>query len=461
VLKTKLTLCGNSLLTANLASIIAGAAYSWTSPVLPKLNAVENIDDNPFGRPITPFEESWITSLVSVGAAIGPLLSIPVMDRIGRKKTLLIVAVPMIVSHLILAFTTDINLYYFSRLFLGLGVGCIYSVIPTYVGEIAENTNRGAFGCVMGLMCTAATLLCYTIGPFLTIKAFCLVLVIPPVTFFMLFGLFAPESPYFLLMMGKENEAKLALRKIRNHFVDKELEEMKKNVEKSRLVNVSIRDSLNSKVIRRGLLIGCGLMFFQQSSGITVMISYMQPIFDAAGSTLQPELSAIIVGVIQLITNFLTSQLVDTLGRRILLLCSLTGICLSHILLGTYFYLKTNNFDDAVSYLFWLPVSSMILYVIMCSIGIGPIAWSMIGELFPPHFRNYASGFVSSFCLSLAFLLALFFPNIKEIIGMAASFWIFALLSALGIIFVWLIVPETKAKSLHDIQLALERGSKV
>ncbi|XP_068915751.1 facilitated trehalose transporter Tret1-like [Tenebrio molitor] len=450
-----------SVLSANLASIIAGAAYSWTSPVLPKLNAVENIDDNPFGRPITPFEESWITSLVSVGAAIGPLLSIPVMDRIGRKKTLLIVAVPMIVSHLILAFTTDINLYYFSRLFLGLGVGCIYSVIPTYVGEIAENTNRGAFGCVMGLMCTAATLLCYTIGPFLTIKAFCLVLVIPPVAFFMLFGLFAPESPYFLLMMGEENEAKLALRKIRNHFVDKELEEMKKNVEKSRLVHVSIRDSLNSKVIRRGLLIGCGLMFFQQSSGITVMISYMQPIFDAAGSTLQPELSAIIVGAIQLTTNFLTSQLVDRLGRRILLLCSLTGICLSHILLGTYFYLKTNNFDDAVSYLFWLPVSSMILYVIMCSIGIGPIAWSMIGELFPPHFRNYASGFVSSFCLSLAFLLALFFPNIREIIGMAASFWIFALLSALGIIFVWLVVPETKAKSLHHIQLILESGSKV
>jgi sugar porter (SP) family MFS transporter len=398
---------------------------------------------------------------VSVGAAIGPLLSIPVMDRIGRKKTLLIVAVPMIVSHLILAFTTDINLYYFSRLFLGLGVGCIYSVIPTYVGEIAENTNRGAFGCVMGLMCTAATLLCYTIGPFLTIKAFCLVLVIPPVAFFMLFGLFAPESPYFLLMMGKEKEAKLALRKIRNHFVDKELEEMKKNVEKSRLVNVNIRDSLNSKVIRRGLLIGCGLMFFQQSSGITVMISYMQPIFDAAGSTLQPELSAIIVGAIQLVTNFLTSQLVDRLGRRILLLCSLTGICLSHVLLGTYFYLKTNNFDDAVSYLFWLPVSSMILYVIMCSIGIGPIAWSMIGELFPPHFRNYASGFVSSFCLSLAFLLALFFPNIREIIGMAASFWIFALLSALGIVFVWLVVPETKGKSLHDIQLTLERGSKV
>jgi MFS family permease len=84
--KIKLTLCSNFVLTANLASIIGGAAYSWTSPVLPKLNDVDNMVDNPFGRPITPFEESWITSIISVGAAIGPLLAATVMDRIGRKE---------------------------------------------------------------------------------------------------------------------------------------------------------------------------------------------------------------------------------------------------------------------------------------------------------------------------------------------------------------------------------------
>jgi MFS family permease len=171
------------------------------------------MDDNPFGRPITPFEESWITSLVSVGAAIGPLLAATIMDRIGRKKTLLMIAVPMVVSHIILAFTTDMNLYFFSRFFLGIGAGCVYSMIPTYVGEIAENTNRGAFGCVMGLVCTAGSLFCYIIGPFLTIRTFSLILVIPPVAFFILFGIFAPESPYFLLMVGKEEEAKLALKK--------------------------------------------------------------------------------------------------------------------------------------------------------------------------------------------------------------------------------------------------------
>jgi sugar porter (SP) family MFS transporter len=416
--------------------------------------------DNPFGRPITPFEESWITSLLSIGAAIGPLLAATVMDKIGRKKTLLMIAVPMIVSHLTLAFTTDINLYYFSRFFLGIGTGCVLSIIPTYVGEIAENSNRGAFACVMGLVCTAGSLFCYIVGPFVTIKTFCLILVIPPLAFLILFGLIAPESPYFLLMVGKEEDARSSLKKVRRPFFEKELEEMKKIVEKSLSVHVTLRNSLESKAIRKGLLIGCGLMFFQQCSGITVVISYLQPIFEASGSSIQPEMATIIVGAIQLTTNFLTSQLVDKLGRRILLLCSLTGTCLSHVLLGTYFYLKTNNFDNAVSYLFWLPVCSLILYVVMYNTGIGPVAWAMTGELFPPQFRNYASALVSSFCLFLAFIFALFFPNIREIIGMAASFWIFAGSSALGIVFVWLLVPETKGKSLHDIQLGLETGTK-
>ncbi|CAH1376071.1 unnamed protein product, partial [Tenebrio molitor] len=447
--------------TVNLASIIGGAAYSWTSPVLPKLNDAENMDDNPFGRPITPFEESWITSLVSVGAAIGPLLAATIMDRIGRKKTLLMIVVPMVVSHIILAFTTDMNLYFFSRFFLGIGAGCVYSMIPTYVGEIAENTNRGAFGCVMGLVCTAGSLFCYIIGPFLTIRTFSLILVIPPVAFFILFGIFAPESPYFLLMVGKEEEAKLALKRVRRPFVEKELEEMKRNVEQSLLLNVTLIDSLKSRAIRKGLLIGCGLMFFQQCSGVTVIVSYLQPIFEASGSSIKPEVAAITVGAIQLTTNFLTSQLVDKLGRRILLLSSLTGICLSLVLLGAYFYLKTNSFDDAVSYLYWLPVCSLMLYIVMYSVGIGPVGWAMIGELFPPQFRTYASGLVSCFCLFLAFILALFFPNIRDIIGMAASFWIFAGSSALGIVFVWLLVPETKGKSLHEIQLILESGSKV
>jgi MFS family permease len=216
--KIKLTLCSNFVLTANLASIIGGAAYSWTSPVLPKLNNVDNMVDNPFGRPITPFEESWITSIISVGAAIGPLLAATVMDRIGRKKTMLMIAIPMIVSHLILAFTTSINLYYFSRFFLGIGAGCVYSVVPTYVGEIAENSNRGAFGCMMGLVCTAGTLFCYIIGPFVTIKTFCLILVVPPVVFFHRVWSLRPRESVLLVDGRKRRRSKTGFKKNQKIF---------------------------------------------------------------------------------------------------------------------------------------------------------------------------------------------------------------------------------------------------
>ncbi|KAJ3645689.1 hypothetical protein Zmor_023330 [Zophobas morio] len=447
-------------ISVNIVSLISGCGYGWTSPVLPKLKNENDLSDNPFGKPITSFEESWITSIISIGAAVGPFFGAIIVDRIGRKKTLLLLVLPIILANLVLAFATDIILYYVSRFLLGLTFGCVYSIVPIYVGEIAEDSNRGNVGCFLSMMCTIGTLLCFIIGPYVSIKIFCLILIIPVIVFLISFGLFSPESPYYLLMMNRDDEARAALKKLRRNYVEKELEEMKKNVEISSSTSTNLKDSLKSPTIIRGLYIGCGLMFFQQFSGITVIISYMQPIFDASGSTIPPEISTIIVGSIQLMANLTTSQLVDRLGRKILLLGSLVGGCVAHTILGVYFYLKTHNYDDVVSYLFWLPVCCLILYIVLFMFGLGPVTWAMIGELFPTHFRSFASTLTCFVCLFLAFILTFFFPNFSEMLGMAASFWLFGTSCAFGVIFVWKVVPETKGKSLHDIQMILENRGK-
>ncbi|RZC34874.1 Sugar tr and/or MFS 1 domain containing protein [Asbolus verrucosus] len=189
-------------------------------------------------------------------------------------------------------------------------------------------------------------------------------------------------------MVNREKEAEAALQKIRRGPIRKDLEEMKKNVEKSQGIQIKFIDLIKSKAITQGLFIGCGLMFLQQFSGITAIISYMQSIFDASESSLAPEISTIIIGVIQVAITLVTSQLVDRLGRRILLLTSLTGMLLSHTL--------------------------------------------------------------------MAFVLTVIFPNVTQIIGMACSFWLFAGFCMFGIVFVWRMVPETKGKSLRNIQNILE-----
>ncbi|XP_044253231.1 facilitated trehalose transporter Tret1-like [Tribolium madens] len=448
-----------SVVSINLTSFITGAAYSWTSPVIPKLNNPEKIADNPFGRLITPFEESWLASLISVGAAIGPILSAIVVDKIGRKKTLLVLTIPMIIPNLVLAFAKNINLYYFSRFFLGLGIGSVYSIVPIYVGEIAEDTNRGTLGCCISVMYVFGTVFCFIIGPLLTIKSLCLVLVVPAVLFVLIASFYVPESPYYLLMVGRKEEAEVALRKLRKSFDEKELEEMTKNVELSKSVKIKFGEIVKSRIIRKGVMIGSGLIFFQQCSGITVIVAYMQSIFEASGSSLKPEICAIIIGMIQLSTNLVTSQLIDRLGRRILLLGSLIGMFLSHVLLGLYFWLKINHFHNIVSHLFWVPVCSLIFYFIMFTTGVGPVSWSMLGEIFPTHVRSHASTFVCCFCSVFGFFLTLFFPNLAQIMGLGFTFWGFAGCCLVGVGFVWRVVPETRGKSLLEIQQILEYGS--
>lgn len=391
-----------------------------------------------------------------MGGSIGPILSAIVVNKIGRKKTLLILTIPMIIPHLVLAFAKNITLFYISRFFLGLGIGSVYSIVPIYVGEIAEDQNRGTLGCCISVLYTSGTVFCFIVGPFMTIKTLCLVLVVPAVAFFLIVSVFVPESPYYLLMVKRNKEAQDALKKLRKNFDEKELEEMIKNVEISQNVKVKFKEIFRSGIIRKGLLIGSGLIFFQQCSGITVIIAYMQSIFEASGSSLKPEISAIIIGMIQLTTNVVTSQLIDRLGRRILLLGSLIGMFLSHVLLGLYFYLKIHNFDSLVSQLFWLPVCSLILYFIMFTTGVGPVSWSMLGEIFPTHIRSYASTFVCFICSFLGFILTLFFPNFAQILGMAFTFFFFAGCCIVGIFFVWRVVPETKGKSLYEIQVILE-----
>lgn len=200
-----------------------------------------------------------------------------------------------------------------------------------------------------------------------------------------------------------------------------------------------------------------GLMFFQQFSGINAVIFYTVNIFQSAGSDIDPAIATIIVGVVQTLATYASSLLIDKAGRRILLLqsCIIMGICL--IILGTYFKLQENGANVAA--VGWLPLVCLVLFIISFSMGFGPIPWMMMSELFAVEFRGTASGItvITNWCL--VFIVTLCFPIMKTAIGIYSCFWFFSGFMIVCVFFVFFLIPETKGKTLAQIQVILG-GSK-
>jgi SP family facilitated glucose transporter-like MFS transporter 8 len=177
-------------------------------------------------------------------------------------------------------------------------------------------------------------------------------------------------------------------------------------------------------------------------------------LFQSAGSDLEPSTATIIVGVIQVVATFISTLVVDRLGRRILLLLSDFVMAVCTLLLGVYFYLMNETHDD-VSNLGWLPVTSVCVFIVVFSLGYGPIPWMMVGELFAPHIKGFASSLSCVLNWILAFLVTKFYSDLADSFGAHTTFWIFAVISVIGTVFVFFLVPETKGKTLDEIQKEL------
>lgn len=170
-------------------------------------------------------------------------------------------------------------------------------------------------------------------------------------------------------------------------------------------------------------------------------------------------MATIIVGVVQVIATFVSSLVVDKLGRRILLLASDSIMAVCTILLGVYFYLDQNGHD--VSNLGWLPIVSLCMFIVMFSLGFGPIPWMMMGELFAADVKGLAGSLAGTFNWLLAFIVTKTFTNLVTAMGRAETFWLFSALSIVGTVFVFFVVPETKGKSLAEIQRMLGASAPV
>lgn len=461
---------------AAIGAVIAGTILAWTSPALPQLkpmednNATENSNltlvemavsnltlINSLGQEAEFLMDTKERSLASAILAIGALLvALPVgflAQKIGRRPTILLLSIPFMLNWLLIIFANGAGMLIAARFVAGLGTGGICVAAPMYIGEIAETSIRGSLGAFFQLFLTVGILFTFVVGGWTHWRTLSIIsAVLPPLLVIVFWWM--PETPQYLLGQNRRRDAERALRWLRGPDADlsAELEDMQKDVDNASRQRAGIGSLLRSRAPRMAFVCALGLMFFQQFSGINAVIFYTFGIFKSAGSNIPPVIATIIVGVVQTIATYISSLLIERAGRRILLLqsCIIMGICL--IVLGVYFKIQMTTDLSAIG---WLPLVCLVLFIISFSMGFGPIPWMMMAELFPVEYRGTASGITVIVNWFLVFVVTLCFPIMEIAIGIHSCFWFFAGFMILCVFFVFFLIPETKGKTVSQIQAIL------
>lgn len=431
-------------------ALSAGTVFGWSSPAeIPLRNRTE------FGFPIDEEEWSWVGSTITLGAASTCAIIGTIINLFGRKRTMLAMVLPFLIGWALVIWATGIAMLLVGRLLLGMSGGAFFVMAPMYIGEIAQKDIRGALGSFFQLMVTIGILLVYILGYVSNVFTFSLICACLPLLFALIF-VTMPESPLWLVSRNRTESAVASLQWLRGKQYDysDELKELQDDDEQAKELNVSVMDALRRPATKRALFIIIGLMFFLQLSGINIVIFYTASIFEAANTGLEAELATIIVGVMQVLATFVASMIVDKVGRRVLLLISVSVMAFCKCLLGVFFTMK-NGDEESVRDLGWLPIVALCLYIVVFSLGFGPIPWLMVGELFAPDIKGVAGSAAGSFSWIFAFAVTKSFASVQAAIGAGPTFFLLAAFSVVGTIFVWFVVPETKGKSLADIQIML------
>lgn len=443
-------------LIANLLATAGDVSQTWTSPIYPKLYS-NDTTVNPIGRPITHDEDSWIGSIINIGAVLGAIPAGLVADRIGRKWTLLFIALPHFTAYLMFALANEVYLFYLGRFINGIALGAGYTILPMYIAEVAEDSNRAPLSISLNIFWTFGNCLPYAIGPYLNITLFNLILAAIPLTFFVIFLLLGTESPYYLVHKGQNEKAKEVIIKLRSCSKDAATKEIFKIEEVfSRHENGSMLDIFTSKPLRKALIVSLTLMLFQQLSGITAMTYYLQPIFQESGARISADISSTICGVFMIIFSLVATYAIKKAGIKIPLAISCFGSFVSLGVLGLYFYIHDST-SISTDNIFWLPMVSVIGYFFFFNFALASVPWTISSELFPNNVKAVSAAAVTCCCWLSSFFVARYFNLLNDTLGRGGTFWIFSGASLLAFIFGIIWVPETRGKSFGEIQDMLQK----
>ncbi|KAH9688742.1 Sugar transporter ERD6-like 5 [Citrus sinensis] len=413
VLSTFVAVCG---------SYVFGSAIGYSSPAQSGIT-------NDLGLSVA--EYSLFGSILTIGAMIGAIMSGKIADYIGRRGA---------------AWWLDLG-----RLLVGYGMGLLSYVVPVYIAEITPKNLRGGFTTVHQLMICIGVSMTYLIGAFLNWRILALIGTIPCLV--QLIGLcFIPESPRWLAKTGKGIESEAALQRLRGADADisEEAAEIREYTETlERLSEGGILELFQRKYAH-SLIVGVGLMVLQQFGGVNGIAFYASSIFISAGFS--GSIGMIAMVVIQIPMTLLGVLLMDKSGRRPLLLVSAAGTCLGCLLAALSFLFQ--DLQQWIKATPFLALVGVLVYTGSFSLGMGGIPWVIMSEVFPINMKGSAGSLVTLVSWLGSWIISFTFNFLMKW-SSTGTFFAFSAICGLTVLFVAKLVPETKGRTLEEIQASM------
>ena len=413
-----------------------------------------------------PARQGWAMSCALVGCLIGALASGALSDRFGRKRLLLASALMFVVSSIGTALAVNLTAFVAWRIAGGIAIGMASNLSPMYIAEIAPAGARGKLVSINQLTIVIGILLAQINNWLIAEKVpaeatpseilaswngqtgwrWMFGVTAIPAALFFLGILFVPESPRWLAKKGRGERARLVLAKLGGDaYAGKALAEIQATLgEESRQAGWL---ELFRPNLRKVLLLGIGLAVFQQWCGINVIFNYAEEVFAAAGYKISAILfNIVLTGIVNLVFTFVAIGTVDRAGRRKLMLIGAAGLAVIYTILGAGYAAGSRG-----PHMLLLVVAAIACY----GMSLAPVTWVVISEIFPNRSRGAAMSAATASLWSACFVLTYTFPLLNRGVGAAGTFWLYAAICVAGFLFIKARLPETKGKTLEQIEREL------
>ncbi|XP_023746360.1 sugar transporter ERD6-like 5 isoform X3 [Lactuca sativa] len=420
-----------STVVAVSGSYVFGSAVGFSSPA--QTGIMEDLS-------MSLEEYSVFGSILTIGAMVGAVMSGKIADQLGRRRTMGLSEMFCLLGWLAILYSKVSWLLDVGRLLIGYGIGVLSYVVPVYIAEITPQNLRGAFTTVNQLMICIGVSVMWLIGTFIHWRSLALIGIIP--CMLQILGLlFIPESPRWLAKIGLWKECEYALQQLRgeNADISEEAAEIRDYTETLDQISESGVFDLFQPEYAKSLIIGVGLMVLQQFGGVNAIAFYANSIFISAGFS--SSIGSIAMVIVQVPFTLLGVLLMDVSGRRPLLMVSAAGTCLGCFLTGISFLLQDLQENKGV-------------FTGSFSLGMGGIPWVIMSEIFPINIKGSAGSLVTvvnwfgSWVVSYAFNFLMKFST-------EGTFFMFSSICCVTVLFVAKLVPETKGRTLEEIQASM------
>lgn len=425
-----------------LGGFLLGFDFSVISGVLPFIETYFDLNEWQLG---------FTATVINFGAVFGTLLAGPIIDAVGRKKVLLVSAILYTISAICSALATDFIFFNIARIIGGLAIGASIITAPVYVAEIAPPKYRGRLVGINQFTIVLGISIAYFSNYFLldvgehNWRWMLGVEGIPAILYFF-FLFLVPASPRWLVMKNREDEAREVIQKIvERNEVETELRKIHESL--ANKTRAFYADLVKGRMLRY-MVIAIVLGLCQQMSGVNAVFSYAPMIFEKSGAGTQAAfMSAVFVGLVNLLFTVLAIWLMDKVGRRPLLISGAIGMTISHVTLTIA--AASNRFEGGIV------LAAILLFIASFAASVGPGYWIVISEILPNRIRGLAISVIQGLTSLASMVVVLLFPWELKVLGLTGTFLVYGFITLFTVFLVHFFIPETKGKSLEEIEMSL------